>query len=417
MVDELPHPRVFSDSQPFTESEQWFTCGHRPRKRQGWKLYIPVTILNAAGVVSRVAPVVVRAGLHFRYIRHGRYLAALNAGAYGYTHIGKGFVIDLDKIDPTFIEALKTELADHRDQSPDVPCAKPFGDGLPLYYRYGSYAGLRLHTDKPNIEDNRRDPLPTGKKDLLAPFTKPVAEDPAVSAFLLRYPAFKALRKQGKCGVFLALNLASEAFQEVVLKIGYYRGQLQPDGTDGCSFLRRELAFYRELEARNLSDLAPALIDAFDQPRKVILVLEHIAGTTLLTQHLGGHLTVDQLEQCWSILTRLHTAGLYVGDAKLGNFLLGKDARIRIFDFETAGVVGIRQSEMRTFVLEPGFTHARIADLAHFLISVLYPYEEKGRNWEHRFVDPRAYLDVDVHSPGTAWAREKLRALMRAGEK
>lgn len=417
MADELPHPRVFSDSQPFTESEKWFTCGQRPRKRQGWKLYIPLTILNAAEVISRVAPLAASAAFHFRYIRNRRYLSALNGGAYGYTQIGKGFVIDLDKIDCAFIEAVKAELAHHRDQSPDVPCAKPFGDGLPLYYRYGSYAALRLHPDRPGIEDNRRDPLPPGQKDLLAPFTTPVAEDPAVESFLVRYPAFKALRKQGKCGVFLALNLATEAFQEVVLKIGYHRGQLQPDGTDGCSFLRRELAFYRELKSRKLSNLAPALIDAFDQPRKVILVLEHIPGTTLLTQHLGGLLTIDQLEQCWSILTRLHAAGLYVGDAKLGNFLLGNDSRIRIFDFETAGVVGVPQSEMRTFVLDPSPNDPRQADLTHFLISVLYPYEEKGRNWEHRFVDPHAYLDVEVHSPGTEWAREKLRSLLRAGEK
>jgi tRNA A-37 threonylcarbamoyl transferase component Bud32 len=213
------------------------------------------------------------------------------------------------------------------------------------------------------------------------------------------------------------MSLASESYQEVVLKIGYHRGQLQPDGSDGCSFLRRELAFYRELESRNLSDLAPALLDALDQPRKVILALEHIAGTTLLTQHLAGQVTVDQLEHCWSILARLHGAGLYVGDAKLGNFLFGKDGRIRIFDFETAGVAGVPQSEMRTFVLEPSPSDPRKADLAHFLISVLYPYEEKGRNWEHRFVDVSTYLDVEVRSPTTAWAREKLRALMPAGEK
>ena len=31
----------------------------------------------------------------------------------------------------------------------------------------------------------------------------------------------------------LGLNLAADTFQEVVLKVGYHRGQVQPDGSDG----------------------------------------------------------------------------------------------------------------------------------------------------------------------------------------
>jgi hypothetical protein len=414
MVDELPHPRVCSDSQPFEVSDTWFACGRRPRNTQGWKLYIPLTVLNAAEIVSRVGPLVARAGFHFQYIRSARDLWELNAGTYGYTHIGKCFVIDLHKIDRAFLEALKAELAQYRDQSPEVPCAKPFGDGLPLYYRYGSYAGLRLRAGTQSIEDDRRAPLPPGKKDRIAPFTTPVPENPAVRSFLLRYPVFRALRKQGKCGVFLGLNLESEAFQQVVLKIGHHRGQVQFDGSDGCTFLRRELAFYRELARRKLADLAPALIGALDEPRKVILALEHVPGASLLKRHLDGQLIVDQLEQCWAILGRLHAAGLYVGDAKAGNFLAGDDGRIRILDFETSGVVGVPPPDMRTFIIDPSPKDPRVADLAHFLVSLLYPYEEKGRIWEHRFVDVRALLGLEAHSESSGWALDKLRALMPA---
>jgi serine/threonine protein kinase len=158
--------------------------------------------------------------------------------------------------------------------------------------------------------------------------------------------------------------------------------------------------------------VAPALIDALDEPRKVILALEHVRGTSLLKRHLCGDAGIEELEQCWAILNRLHAAGLYVGDAKAGNFLVSDDGGIRILDFETGGVVGMPPPEMRTFVIDPSPGDPRVADLAHFLVSLLYPYEEKGRIREHRFVDIRTFLDMEAHSPASAWALEKLRALM-----
>ena len=408
---ELPHPRTYVGS--FAESDKWFVCGRRSRKSQGWKLYISFTPINAAEIVNRVGPLVAEAGYHFKYIKTLELLRKLNAGRYGYTQIGKCFVIYLHRIDRSFIDALKTTLTPYCDQNPDVPFAKSFGVHLPLYYRYGSYDGPRLRLGARNIEDNRQTPLPPGKKDLLAPFTAGILESPAVDSFLIRYPVFQAVKQKGKCGVFLGLHLASETFQQVVLKIGYHRGQVQPDGSDGCAFLRREHAFYHELAARGLAPIAPALVDALDEPRKVILVLEYIAGDDLLTLLLENRITIAHLEQCWEVLNQLHAAGLYVVDAKIANFIVTESDSVRILDFEAAGVVGTPPPAFRTFEIDTVLDNPCIADRVHFLVSILYPYEKNHNTWADRRVDLYRLLQIGSGSEVENWALDRLREVIK----
>src|SRR5260370_15413865 len=76
--------------------------------------------------------------------------------------------------------------------------------------------------------------------------------------------------------------------------------------------------------------------------------------------------SVEHLERCWSILERLHTAGLYLGDAKLANFLAADDGKVWVLDFETAGVIGDKPSPIRTFNIKPGLADVYAWDLAHF---------------------------------------------------
>ena len=415
-VSEIPHPRSFPQPLTYVESGEWFACGPPPDASQGWKLYVPLTLANAREIVERLVPLMHGSGLCFKYVRSIKLLRKLNAGTFGYTQIGKCFVIYLPEPDGGFIAELKSALAPYRDQCPAVPCALPFGDDLPLYYRYGSYRGNHLDVGGVELDDNRADAgaaVPDGVDDLLAPFTVSVPENGAVRSFLLRYPVYQALVQQGKCGVFLGLNLESETFQEVVLKVGYHRGQVQPDGSDGCSFLRRELAFYRELTRRGLSAVAPELVDALDIPRKVVLVLEHIPGTTLLVRKLQGRLTVEHLERCWALIGHLHANGTYLGDAKLANFMATDDGDLRVLDFEAAGVLGETPTAIRTFFFDPQPADPRLVDRAHFLASVLYPYEQGRYSWEDRHVDLGAWLAGDPDSDVSAWALGKLRTVLR----
>ena len=414
-VAEIPHPRKLLGDGQFVESEHWYACGPPPPATQGWKLYVPLTLLNAAETLARLSPPLIRAGTHFKYIKTIKLLRKLNAGSFGYTQIGKGVVIYLVEPDARLIDRLKEALAPFRGQTPAVPCARPFGADLPLYYRYGSYRGDLLELGTTKTQDNRYDAgaaVPEGVTDALAAYATPVPEPEEVRAFLLRYPVFEALVQQGKCGVFLALDFASEEFRQVVLKVGYYRGQVQPDGTDGCDFLRRELVFYRRLRARGLADVAPALVDAFDAPRKVILALEHLPGTTLLVKKLQGELTVEHLERCWATMERVHRAGLYLGDAKIANFIADDGGDVHVLDFEAAGVLGEEPPAIRTFFLHPEPEDPRRADQAHFLASVLYPYESGRYSWEDRHVDVQDLLALKLDTAVADWALQKLRAVL-----
>jgi len=416
VLRQIPHPRRVERGLPFVESDEWFACGAPARGTQGWKLYVPLTLPRAAEMVERVAPVVHKHGLHFKYIKSLDLLQELNAGTFGYTQIGKCFVIYAPRPDAAFIAELKHALAPFRDECPAVPCALPFGDGLPLYYRYGPYRGSRLSVGGTELEDDRGDArraVPAGVADRLASYVAPTPEDPRVRAFLLRYPAYEAIAQQGKCGVFRALNLQSEVFEEVVLKVSYHRGQVQADGSDGGSFLRRELAFYGELGRRGLARLAPRLVDALDAPRKVVLVLESVPGRNLLERKLGGTLTAEHLDGCWRILDEVHASGLYLGDAKLANFLTTDAGEFRVVDFEAAGVVGQPAPPMLTFIIDPHPLDPRLADRAHFLASVLFCYEEGRRSTADRQVALRACVRHRPRDEAEAWAVGKLRRVLR----
>ena len=211
------------------------------------------------------------------------------------------------------------------------------------------------------------------------------------------------------------MDLDSEALREVVLKVGYHRGQVQLDGSDGCDFLRRELACYRILAGRGLDRMTPALVDALDLPRKVILVLEYIDGVSLLHRKLAGQLTVEVLDRAWRMIGEFHAAGVYLGDAKLANFLVTAENDLRAVDFEAAGVLGDRAPAIRTFILadEPG--DPRQADRAHFLASVLYPYDTGRYSWADRHIDLRDWLGREPADDVSAWALDKLRDLPPGG--
>lgn len=430
----LPHPRELGAGSSFTESALWYACGvPAPGIRQGWKLYVPMTPLNAREMLHRVAPLLLEAGLHFKYIKDLAALQHLNAGVHGYSQIGKCLVVYLPDPQASFLGVLKEALGPYRDQCPAVPCARPFGGRLPLFYRFGAYVGSTLVLDGREVADDRSSlahAVPAGVRDVIAEFTERESEDPTVVRFLRRYPAFRALAQQGKSGVFHAMDAKAPTLRQVVLKTGYHRGQLQPDGTDGCDLLRREIACYRLLAERRLDRMAPALLDTLDVPRKVVLVLEYVDGPNFLHHKLNGRLRPRHLEQAWLLLERFHAEGVYLGDAKLANFLVGPiadvdagagagadadadaDEHVRVVDLEAAGVIGDHAPPIRTFFIAPEPEDPRRSDLAHFLVSVLYPYDQGGKSWANRRVDLRACLEREPADDAEAWALERLRALL-----
>jgi hypothetical protein len=411
-VPAIPHPHEVAPVLPVELAGVWYMCGPTgSTSQQGWKLYVPMTMLNARDITSRLVAFLADTGLRFKYVKDIKTLRKLNAGSYGYPQIGKCFVIYLPEPDQRLVQELVQLLERFADQCPAVPCARSFGGRLPLYYRYGSYTSAQIDENGQPVDDDRSDAaraVPSGMADPFAGLVAPVTREPGVEQFLRTYPIVRALVQQGKCGIFHALDLGSQVLREVVLKVGYHRGQVQVDGSDGCDLLRREVAAYRMIAERGLQELAPSLIDAFDGSRKVIAVLEYIDGESLLTKRLRGELTVAQLERAWAVIDQFHAHDVCLGDAKLANFLVTVDDDLRVLDFEGAAALGEPLPAVRTFFVDPAPVDPRTADRTHFLASVLYPYEQGRYSWEDRQVSMEALLRVRPDNEASKWALARL---------
>jgi hypothetical protein len=414
-VPEIPAPDEIDPSIHFTEAGPWYVAGGAMTAHQGWKLYVSMTVLNAREVIERLVQLLAPTGLRFKYVRDVAALRLLNSGAYGYAQIGKCLVIYMPRLDEDLVRALTRTASPYGDQCPAVPFARTFGDRLPIYYRYGAYTGRELELPRGSVPDEREavtNAVPDGVEDELARFTSPPMEDPEVAGFLRNFAIFRALRQQGKCGLFHGMDLRSETLCEVALKVGYHRGQMQVDGSDGCTFLRRELAFYLTLREHGLDSLAPTLVDALDVPRHVILALEYLDGRSLLAVKLAGRLRVDHLDRTWHAMELVHRHGLFLGDAKIANVLVTGCGDLRLVDFEAAGIAGCARPPTRTFFLQPEPDDPFACDQAHFLVSVLYRYETGRYDWEDRHVSLAGLLNREPDDAPSAWALDRLKRLV-----
>lgn len=408
----LPDPTHLAPGSPYVADEHWYACGPPPTRRQGWKVYVALSLDNAAAILTAVVPRLLGRGVHLKYVRDTETLRRLNAGMFGYSQVGKCLVAYLDEGDDETVVELMETVAPWTGRCPAVPFARSLGGGLPLYYRYGSYHDRILILDDGVQVDDRRtaEPVPDEVDDWLARHALPDPGAPEFERFLLRYPAVRALVQAGKGGVFLGLDIRSPDLRGVALKVGYPRGQTQPDGSDGCDLIRRELRFYRELAARAVAHVAPALIDSYDDGRRVAAVLEWVDGVNLAAMKVAGDLERVHVEQAWAILEAVHAAGLFFGDAKLSNFLVERDGRVRVVDFELAGVQGSDSlPPIRTFELtNPAPTGPASFDRGHFLASVLFHYRPGAYDFDDRRIDVGEYLSTPREHPAERWAVAQL---------
>lgn len=417
----VPRPPELDASLTFCEREHWFACRPGPSQSQGFKLYVPMTVLNAGPVLREAFEVLRDHALHFKYARDLKVLRRLNAGLHGYSQVGKNLVIYAGDPPRSLVEGLVARLGRFRGQCPTVPFARALGDDVPLYYRYGAYQGDEIELDGQRRTDERRDrhaAIPEGMPDPMAPFLRPPVPRPELRAFLARYPSIAALVQRGKGGVFKALDLSRPSYREVILRLGYPAGEVHDDGTDGSELVRRAQRFFARLQARGLQGLAPRLIDTHDDGRWAALVTELLPGEDLMTKRLEGRLGVEHLRASWALLGRMHAAGLYWGDAKLAN-VLATSQGVRAIDFETAGLVGHDSPlTMCSFQLEdPVLDDPQRFDCAHFLASVLVPLEPSDP--EHASFSPRVVKLRELAAETSSslieqWARARLREVLSA---
>lgn len=377
----------------------WYFSG-APSAAQGWKLYVSATLGNFLDVLAQVVPVLEHHDVPYKYVASDKVLRKQNAGLYGYHQVGKLIVAYLGEnpAPDALIAELKVALEAFRWRAPTVPFAAPLGGGLPLSYRFGAYVGDTITLDGETVVDDRFRPPETLVEwigDPFAPMCEPPEDTRAFNHFLLRYPIFETLGQGGKGGVFGAFDSAAEEFSDLVLKIGYRNGQQLPDGRDGMALLATEAHFFGMLGERGCSDVAPALVDFVDFGHRNVLVMKRIAGDNLLVARETGKLRMRHIDAALAIIGRVHREGLYIGDAKLANFIVDAEDRVYAIDFECGGeTTSHRFDLLRTFhFTRPPISDARDLDLIHFLYSALHREPVDSFSESDRLIDLPLFLD------------------------
>ena len=428
-VIDIPKPKKMMEDIPGLpkknqDSKTWYFSGAPVNNKQGWKIYISATLLTFVDTLNAVAPVFEQNNISYKYVASDKVLRKLNAGLLGYSQVGKLIVGYLDSnTQPEQYSKLITDLTialePFRHTHPTIPFAKPLGGGFPLYYRYGAYEGDTITIDGKEVEDNRSEPshaIPENKNDIFNDFLHPVISEKPINDFLTRFPVFEALAQGGKGGVFGAFDIDQDDFTDVIIKIGYKNGQVLPDGRDGYSLLHREYNFFQRLKQQKLDSLAPKFIAYEKFIHKNALVMARIQGKNLMNTRIDGDLNIDHLMQAQHIISTLHSSGLFLGDAKLANFVLDKNDKVWVIDFECAGELEHeKQDFLTTFHFHnPNVTHAQTKDHVHFLYSVMY---NEAANYS--FSETDRLIDVSElktsYQPETdveAWAFSKLCKLL-----
>ncbi len=402
---------------------KWYHAGPPVVAPQGWKLYVSASRPFFLETLAAAGNVFASFGVSYKYAASDKVLRKLNAGLYGYSQIGKviiAYFAEGDDPSPV-VQGLKDALCAFRHRAPLPPFALPIGGGLPLSYRFGSFDGGPLRVNGVLHEDDRtRNPL--WIRDLVADPFLSLCEPPVArkdfDRLLGRFPVYEVLAQGGKGGIYAAFDLDASEFRDLVLKVGFRYGQILPDGRDGMDLLRHEHAFFGLLEDRSLADVAPRLQGYFEFDDRNVLVLERIPGADLLKRKHEGTLTVDHLGKALRILSRLHRAGLFVGDPKLANFIADAAGRVRAVDFESAGtMVRPHFDLLRTFhFVRPGIKGIPVGERIHLLYSVLHRTTESSFSESDRIIDLVDF--IESFKPRDAierWALAQLEGELRNG--
>jgi len=389
------------ESQAIEANSNWNFDGPLVRASQGWKLYVSATLNSFLETLEIVRPIFKQYGVSYKYVSSDKMLRKQNAGLYGYSQVGKLIVAYLEPDGPIepLLTQLKQSLNPFRGTAPAVPFAQELGGGLPLFYRYGAFSGDHIVVNGQSMEDDRAECASKIIDDLddpFLPFHEPRQSNTGFDEFLSRFPVYEVLGQGGKGGVFAAFDTDAPVFSDIILKVGYRNGQVMPDGRDGIDLLEREYRFFELLEEHGLSNLAPQMQAYGSFGGRNVIAMSRIQGENLLNLRENGELGVRHLESCLEILDKIHDAGLYLGDAKLANFLLDDEDRVWAIDFECAGKIGQSGTDfdlLRTFHFQnPTITNITLFDRVHLLYSVLHQEDKASFSESDRIIDLSRFL-------------------------
>jgi len=120
---------------PFTAQ----LLGAGPWPDQGWKLHVSATVRSAAGVLTRVLPLLSAEGARFKVASSLDAVAGLNTGWYGPTQVGKVVTVYPSDDAQAVRLAVALDRATEGLRGPRVPTDRQLRPGSLVHYRYGAF--------------------------------------------------------------------------------------------------------------------------------------------------------------------------------------------------------------------------------------------------------------------------------------
>ena len=322
---------------------------------QGWKLHLPATVLSAATLLERVAPLLIGRGVRFKAPASLHELHRINSGLNeGFSQVGKFLTVYPRTPEEAVALAEELHLATRGISAPAVPFDLRYRSDSNVYYRYGAFSPmllkgadgretLALRDPQGNLAPDSRTVQAAKPEWAINPFPtfppQPAAEQ-TDNPLKTTYRAFRALTQRGKGGVYQAFDFSADPPRLCVLKEGRKDGELGWDGRDGRWRIRHEERVLTHLRAQGLD--VPRVHASFNSEGNHYLVTEYIAGTNFQSlldgrqRRLSLGQSLRYAGEMAAILFRIHSAGCVWRDCKPANFILTSRGDLRPVDFEGA---------------------------------------------------------------------------------
>ena len=350
---------------------RYYRASNPRASKQGWKLHISATILNAHKVLKKIAPVLMAHKVQFKAPRSLHEVSQLNSGIhYAYSQIGKVITIYPQTDQEAVRLALLLDKLTRRFAAPAVPFDNRFSPNSNVYYRYGGFAEMELEVEgnvvraikdpKGNLvpdlclyggkhPDWVRDPFPPRRRTAAVP-------NPLKDSFRV----VRALSQRGKGGVYQAIDLTSSPPRFCLLKEGRRVGEIGWDGRDGRRRVQQEERTLSLLRERGVD--VPLVYSSFQLAGHYYLVTEYIDGESLLaflrkqSRRLSMRRVLELSIQLAEFMVQIHRAGWVWRDCKPGNLILVQGKKLRSLDFESS--YPVRRRKRATWGT-PGFIPKR----------------------------------------------------------
>jgi hypothetical protein len=326
---------------------------------QGWKLHVAATVLTAARVLRRVAPLLGERGVLYKAPASLGELQRLNSGLqYGYSQVGKFITVYPQTSGEAMLLAEQLHRLTRGMRAPGVPFDRRYRRDGCVYYRYGAFKPLgagegvgetayAIRDPEGNLVPDVRDAAfkPEWAADpFLEETARPAPPSAKPTPLRTTFKAFRALTQRGRGGVYQALDLSGATPRLCVLKEGRRDGETGWDGRDGAWRVRHE---GRVLEAlRGAGVGVPRLYASFRAEGNHYIAVEFIEGESLHARlsRRQRRLPVSDALRLGAGLARLvasiHAAGWVWRDCKPANVVVTKTGELRPLDFEGACPVG-----------------------------------------------------------------------------